>query len=58
MPSQLGTEYWRNRAAEVRAEAAKVANLKARQMLLGIAENYDQLAVQSASDEASKKPPM
>jgi hypothetical protein len=39
-------EYWRSRAAEARAEAAKMQGPAARRMLLGVAENYDQLAEQ------------
>jgi hypothetical protein len=39
-------EYWRSRAADARAQAAKMQAPAARHMLLGIAENYDQLAEQ------------
>jgi hypothetical protein len=37
-------DYWRARAEEMRAQANQMNDAHARQTLLEIAENYDQLA--------------
>jgi hypothetical protein len=47
MPAKLGTEYWRERAEEARAQAEQVADPTAKRTLLDIAENYEQLAAQA-----------
>jgi len=47
MASRLSDpEYWRARAAEARAQASEMRDPIAQRMLLGIADNYDQLAEQ------------
>ena len=47
MPSRLmDPDYWRWRAEEARAQASEMNDPRARQVLLDIAENYDQLAEQ------------
>ena len=49
MPDRLGAEHWRMRAAEVRMEAERVNHPTAKSILLAMAENYEQLAVQAAA---------
>jgi hypothetical protein len=47
MASKLGDPaYWRARAEEARTQASEMKDPRARQTLLDIAENYDQLAEQ------------
>jgi hypothetical protein len=41
------SDYWRNRAEEVRSEANEMRDEHVRKALLGVAENYDQLAEQA-----------
>lgn len=41
------SEYWRNRAAEARAQMREMTDAGARKTLLDIAENYDRLAEQA-----------
>jgi hypothetical protein len=41
------SDYWRNRAQEVRIEASEMRDEHVRKALLGVAENYDQLADQA-----------
>jgi hypothetical protein len=47
MPDRLGADYWRKRAEKARAQASEMRDPKARRALLGIAQNYDQLAEQA-----------
>ena len=37
-------EHWRQRAAELRALAEQVSDLRSKQIMLGIANEYDRLA--------------
>jgi hypothetical protein len=46
-PSNLNADYWRKRAAELRAMAETVEDPDTRRDMLGIADNYDQLAQQA-----------
>jgi hypothetical protein len=47
MSNRLGLEYWRERAEEARAQASEMRDPDARRTLLGIADNYEQLAQQA-----------
>jgi hypothetical protein len=47
--------HWRDRAVEIRALAAQLSNLRARDELLQIAEDYYLLA-RRAADRAKTKP--
>jgi hypothetical protein len=47
MPHRLRADYWRERARDVRVQASDIKDPIARRALLGIAENYDQLADQA-----------
>jgi len=47
MPHRLRADYWRERARDVRVQARDIKDPIARRALLGIAENYDQLADQA-----------
>jgi hypothetical protein len=58
MPDRLGAEYWRERAEQARAQASQMCDLKARRTLLGIAENYDQLAAQAERIRKSEAAPI
>jgi hypothetical protein len=49
--------YWRARAEEARAQAGKMRDPKTKKALLGIAENYDQLAERAEAIIKSGKPP-
>ena len=49
MPDRLGADHWRKRAEKARAQASDMRDEKGRRALLGIAENYDQLAEQAES---------
>lgn len=46
MPSLSDPEYWRERAMQARAKAQQTKDPRTRKTLLGIADNYDQLAEQ------------
>jgi hypothetical protein len=46
-PSNLGADYWRKRAAELRAMAETVPDADTKRDMLAIADNYDQLAAQA-----------
>jgi hypothetical protein len=50
-------KYWRARAKEARTQADQMPDAKARRALLGIAENYDQLAERAEAMVRSSKPP-
>jgi hypothetical protein len=50
-------KYWRARAKQARAEADQMLDPKVKQALLGIAENYDQLAERAEAMVRSTKPP-
>jgi hypothetical protein len=50
-------KYWRARAGEARAQAAQMRDPRAKRALLGIAENYDQLAERTEAMARSTKPP-
>jgi hypothetical protein len=50
-------KYWRARAEEARAQAGKIRDPKAKQALLGIAANYDQLAERTEAMINSRKRP-
>jgi hypothetical protein len=52
----LGEQYWRKRAREIRAQAHALSDPVARRALLGIADNYDELAAQAATREQSPLP--
>jgi hypothetical protein len=45
--TRLTADYWRERAAEARAQAAEMRDPVAKRTLLAIAENYEQLAAQA-----------
>jgi hypothetical protein len=47
MPSILGADYWRQRAQETRTKAEHMDDPTARQALLQLAENYEQLVQQA-----------
>ena len=47
MPAPMGTQYWRERAEEARTQANDMRDPGARQTLLEIADNYEQLADQA-----------
>lgn len=50
--------YWRGRALEARAQANRVRDARRKAMLLGIADNYDELAEQiEARGEAGARAP-
>jgi hypothetical protein len=49
--------YWRHRAEEARTQAEAMQDPVAKQTLLGIAVNYDQLAEQADMTVRSKTPP-
>ena len=50
--------YWRRRAQEARAQAEAMPDPLAKQTLLGIAVNYDQLAEQAEVTLGSHAPPL
>jgi hypothetical protein len=60
MPTRLmDPAYWRSRAEEARAQASQQNDPQARQMLLDIADNYEQIAEQRerlARDTPRSKP--
>jgi hypothetical protein len=41
---RLDPQHWRDRAAEARANAAKITDLDSRRLMLEIAATYDNLA--------------
>ena len=43
----MTADHWRKRAATARAQASEMHDLDARQTLLEVAENFDQLAEQA-----------
>ena len=51
LPSSSGrlmsADHWRKRAATARAQASEMDDFDARQTLLEVAENFDQLAEQA-----------
>lgn len=51
----MDPEYWRSRAEEARAQADQMHDESTRQTLLGIADNYDQLAGQAEARLKSKQ---
>jgi hypothetical protein len=53
----LSPEYGRARAEDARAQAEEMHDPTARRTLLGIAENYDQLAEQAEARLKSEAPP-
>jgi hypothetical protein len=50
-------EYWRARVGEARAQADQMRDPRAKRALLGIAENYDQLAERTEAMIRRSKPP-
>jgi hypothetical protein len=56
MPDRLGVDYWRERAKEARAQASDMRDEKARRALLGIVENYEELAAQAEAIRNSRAP--
>jgi hypothetical protein len=57
MPSRLlDPAYWRARAEEARTQASEMRDPDAQRMLLGIADNYDQLAEQQELLKLKSKP--
>jgi hypothetical protein len=55
-PRNLDPEYWRRRAENARAYARGIQDTRARRVLLGLADHYDQLA-QKYETMASKRGP-
>ena len=60
MPSHIfdDPKHWRQRAEEANALAEQMSDATAREMMLGIAKDYDRLAVmteQRAQEERHKK---
>jgi hypothetical protein len=47
IPDRSGAGYWRWRASQARAQASNMHDADARRALLGIADNYDQLAARA-----------
>jgi hypothetical protein len=47
MPDRLSANHWRERATKARALAREIDDPIARRAVLGIAENYEQLAEQA-----------
>ena len=47
MTHPYDSDYWRNRAEEVRAQASEMRDEHVRRALIDVAENYDQLAEQA-----------
>jgi F0F1-type ATP synthase membrane subunit b/b' len=58
MPDRLGSEHWRERAEEARAQASQMRDESARRTLLDIAENYDQLAEQAETIRKTRAAPI
>ena len=58
MPHRLGGDYWRERAEEARAQASQMRDPTARQTLLGISDNYEQLAQQAERIRKTRAPPI
>ncbi len=56
MPDRLGAEYWRARAREARIQAREMHDRTAMLALLGIAENYEQIAEQAERIHKTGKP--
>ena len=54
MPDRLGADYWCARAENARTQASEMRDEKGRRTLLGIAENYDQLAEQAEAIRKSR----
>jgi hypothetical protein len=48
-------KYWEDKAAEARAEAARMSIEASRQLLLEIARSYEQLAAAAAETESDNK---
>jgi hypothetical protein len=44
IPHKPDPQYWRERAKTMRANAEKLANLRAKRMMLGTAASYERLA--------------
>jgi hypothetical protein len=44
IPDKPDPQYWRERAKVTRANAEKLANLRAKRMMLGTASSYERLA--------------
>jgi hypothetical protein len=44
IPDKPDPQYWRERAKTMRANAEKLANLRAKRMMLGTAASYERLA--------------
>ncbi len=53
MPDFNDPKHWRGRAAEARARAEQMTDRDGRQMMLGIAEDYEKLA--KLAEERAKK---
>ena len=51
MPFRYDPKYWRDRAEEMRRLATDVTNEDAKQMMLRIADDYDDLAARTAKSE-------
>jgi hypothetical protein len=49
-------KHWRKRAEEARAQAEQMTDRDAKQMMLGIAEDYEKLA-KRAEERLAKRPP-
>jgi hypothetical protein len=50
MPEKPGAQFWIECAEEARREAEAITDVRAKQLLLHIAENYAELAVVAASN--------
>ena len=49
MPFRFDSSHWRRRAAEIRALAEGTKNQSAKQLMLRVAEDYEQLASRTGS---------
>jgi hypothetical protein len=56
-PNIRSLDYWRVRAQEACTQANQMHDPKTKQVLLNIAENYDQLAEKAEAVVRSTKPP-
>jgi hypothetical protein len=54
VPHRYGPEHWLTRAKEARDEAERFTDAKARQMMLNIARNYEELAQAAARIAAAR----
>jgi hypothetical protein len=57
-PNIRSLGYWRASAQKARTQANQLHDPKTKQVLLNIAENYDQLAEQAEAVVGSTKPPI